>query len=129
MLFCIRDNDTDVPDINDWSNDLRTWTEIQLKKKLEKKFDEVDEAIDKATEALSNINDDNIFSVFEKMNFLNTTWYSIAGSHTFDDDLVNMNDDDFLGTGRYGSFRDAIEMCIGDNENAEIYQETLNELI
>ncbi len=139
MLFCIKDNDTNVPDITDWAKDLSTWSEIQFQKNVETKFDATDKALSNAQSAINDINDDNIFSVFEKRDFLNNTWYAIAGSYTFNSgvDIEYYSNgrpktnptEGFLGTSTSGSFWDAVENCIGDNESIDVYNKILGELI
>lgn len=141
MLFCIRDNDTNVPDINDWDKDLTTWSDIQFQKNVVRRFETTESAITAAQEIINAINDDNIFSVFEKRDFLNNTWYAIAGSYTYDptEDIqyneanrpIENPTDGFLGTSTSGSFWGAIMDCIGDNEETDIdvYNVALGELI
>jgi hypothetical protein len=139
MLLCIKDNDTNVPDITDWAKDLSTWSEIQFQKNVETRFDATDMALSNAQSTIDAINDDNIFSVFEKRDFLNNTWYAISGSYTFNssDDIQYYPDgrpktnptEGFLGTSTSGSFWDAVKNCIGDNENIDVYNKILGELI
>ena len=139
MLFCIQDNDTNVPDITDWAKDLSTWSEIQFQKNVETRFDATEDALSNAQSAIDAINDDNIFSVFEKRDFLNNTWYAIAGSYTFNSgvDIEYYSNgrpktnpkEGFLGTSTSGSFWDAVENCIGDNESIDVYNKILGELI
>lgn len=138
ILFCIRDNITEVGDINDWCKDLSTWSEIQFQKNVEKKFEDTQLAIEKAQQDIDAINDDNIFSVFEKMDFLNNTWYKIAGSYVYDlSNDITYNDGvpesippvGLLGTTEHGTFWDCVRLCIGDNDDFEIYASTLGELI
>lgn len=138
ILFCVRDNITEVGDINDWCKDLSTWSEIQFQKNVEKQFEDTQLAIEKAQQDIDAINNDNIFSVFEKMDFLNNTWYKIAGSYVYDlsnDITYNENVPELippvglLGTTEHGTFWDCVRLCIGDNDDFEIYASTLGELI
>ena len=138
MLFCVKDNDTNVPDITDWNKDLSTWSELQFQKNVETKFEAATAAIEDAQNAINVINDDNTFSVFEKRDFLNNTWYPIAGSYTYNANAdVQYQDgkpttkpkDGFLGSGANGTFWGAVMNCAGDNESISDYNIPLGELI
>ena len=139
MLFCVQDNDTNVPDINVWNKDLSTYSEIQFKKNVETRFGETSEAIEKAQSDIDAINNDNMFSVFEKRDFLSKTWYVISGSYNYDESADIEYDSDnrptenpqngFLGTSMNGSFWNSVLNCIGDNTNIDAYNVPLGELI
>ena len=139
MLFCVQDNDTNIPDINVWNKDLSTYSEIQFKKNVETRFGETSEAIEKAQSDIDAINDDNMFSVFEKRDFLSKTWYVISGSYNYNENADIEYDNDnrptenpqngFLGTSINGSFWNAVLNCIGDNTNIDAYNVPLGELI
>ena len=139
MLFCVQDNDTNVPDITVWNKDLSTYSEIQFKKNVETRFGETFEAIEKAQSDIDAINDDNMFSVFEKRDFLSKTWYVISGSYNYNENADIEYDSDnrptenpqngFLGTSMNGSFWNAVLNCIGDNTNIDAYNVPLGELI
>jgi hypothetical protein len=105
-------------------------------------------AANAASEAITAINDDNIFSVFEKRDFLNNTWYPIAGSYTYNSNAGQITyetytdtdgsikqkpsqnpSEGFLGTTKNGSFWTAVENIIGDNTDISVYNKELGELI
>lgn len=138
MLFCIQDNDTTTPDISVWGKDLSTLSEIQFQKNVETRFGATEDALKDAQNDINEINDDNIFSVFEKRDCLNNTWYTIAGSYvynegtdiTYDGNKPTENPSEgFLGTSINGSFWNAVQNCIGDNNEISEYNTSLGELI
>ena len=87
---------------------LRNYLE-SVKSEFNAKFDATDKALSNAQSAINDINDDNIFSVFEKRDFLNNTWRKIAGSAVFNPNLETIDGNghpvsNYLGTGSNGSF-------------------------
>ncbi len=87
---------------------LRNYLE-SVKSEFNSKFDATDKALSNAQSAINDINDDNIFSVFEKRDFLNNTWRKIAGSTKFNPNLETIDGNghpvsNYLGTGSNGSF-------------------------
>ena len=87
---------------------LRNYLE-SVKSEFNAKFDATDKALSNAQSAINDINDDNIFSVFEKRDFLNNTWRKIAGSTKFNPNLKTIDGNghpvsNYLGTGSNGSF-------------------------
>lgn len=87
---------------------LRNYLE-SVKREFNAKFDATDKALSNAQSAINDINDDNIFSVFEKRDFLNNTWRKIAGSAVFNPTLETIDGNghpvsNYLGTGSNGSF-------------------------
>lgn len=87
---------------------LRNYLE-SVKREFNAKFDATDKALSNAQSAINDINDDNIFSVFEKRDFLNNTWRKIAGSAVFNPNLETIDGNghpvsNYLGTGSNGSF-------------------------
>lgn len=132
IFFCIQDNETDYGNMSNWSKDIKTWAQIQFEKEVGKQFEITNEAIDSVADALEAINNDNIFSVFEKHDFLDHTWYLIAGSYGYIPNQGSITDgipsSDFLGTTLGGSFRNTIKEYVGDNDTIQDTTD-INELV